>query len=222
MKISKKVYKSHTVLLVIIIIFLLFLIGFLTYSLKEVSKYQESADDKIGASYFTENLPENSVEEKTNNLITFTHPTLGYTVEFPSNWNPQLFTSPAGRSVQLYRDLIIYSPDYDKRSAADTSLSMQKNASILIRAVDTPYKDVEDKFKDNLAAQKIARDIVRIDINGTPAIQYDYSFKNENATAVTMVKDGRWYFIKFQYDNEEVKREYIDTFKNVLNSLKLD
>lgn len=212
---------SISPLLIIVIVFLLFLVGYLSYSIKQLSSYQNQIADQADEQYLTEDPPKNSISYKTKNITTFTHPSLGYTIEFPSGWKPQLFRSPAGRSIQPYRDLILYSPDYNNQESDESSLTLQKNASILIRVAETPYENIEDKFSDNLAAQKIARNVVRLNTNNTPAIQYDYSFQGENATVITMVKDDKWYFIKFQYDNEEIKGKYLDVFNEVFNSLKL-
>lgn len=221
MKTFSKAKQRYHFLLVTIIIILTILVGFLSYTIIELSKYQNNAADRINSQYLTEPPPENSLSQKGKDMHTFTHPGLRYSVDFLSDWNPQLFSSPTGRSIQPYRDFIIYSPGYDINASDDTSLGQQKNASILVRAVDTHYTNIEDKFRDNLAAQKIARNIIRTEINGVPAIQYDYSFKNENATVAVMIKNNLWYFIRFQYDNEEIKRKYMEVFQQVLNSLKL-
>lgn len=220
-RVTKKT-QSYTPLLVTVVVFLLGLVAYLSYSLKQLSDFQNQTLEPTGQQFRTENPPKEALSQKAENTTTFTHPTLKYSVNFPSAWKPQLFISPAGRSLQPYRDLILYSPDYDSQLSNESSLTQQKNASILIRAAETPYENIEDKFGDNIAAQKIARNVIRIDADGIPAIQYDYSFKDENATVVTMIKDGKWYFIKFQYDNEEIKIKYLNTFKEVFNSLELN
>lgn len=222
MKVTTKKESSSSSLFIIVIIFLLGLVGYLSYSLKQLSDFQNNITDPTGQQFLTEDPPKENLSQKTENTTTFTHPTLRYSIDFPSAWNPQLFVSPAGRSIQPYRDLMLYSPDYDPQLSNESSLTEQKNATILIRVAETTYDNSEDKFNDNIAAQKIARDVLQVNVNGIPAIQYDYSFKNENATVITMVRDGKWYFIKFQYDNEEIKRKYMNTFMEIFNSLRIN
>jgi hypothetical protein len=213
---------SSSPALITVIVFLLGLVGYLSFSLKQLSDFQNNITDPTNQQFPTEDPPKENLSQKMENTTTFTHPTLRYSIDFPSAWNPKLFVSPAGRSIQPYRDLVLYSPDYDPQLFNESSLTQQKNASILVRVAETTYDNTEEKFNDNIAAQKIARDVQQVNVNGVPAIQYDYSFKDENATVITMVRDGKWYFIKFQYDNEEIKRKYMDTFKEVFNSLRIN
>ncbi|MBI2442291.1 MAG: hypothetical protein HYV40_00090 [Candidatus Levybacteria bacterium] len=153
----------------------------------------------------------------SNGASMFTHPQLGYTLIVPTDWNARIYHSPAGAAVVPYEDVIILSPDYMQR-AEGVAPEIAKGASIFIRGAETSYKSTEERFQNNAVAQRIAKDVKRITVAGNPAIQYSYTVDGESATNVTLVKDGIWYLIKFQYADENAYQQYKAAFEEVINN----
>ena len=205
----------------ILIIFLLGVVIYLTTVIFQFSSQLSTTDkNALYSSSATEDVPTGELKMLSSNITQFTHPTLGYTVDFPSDWAPKLFKSLAGNAVQPYKDLIIYSPDYKENETTEALSDTSQGASILVRVSETHYPTIEEKFKENITAHKIARNVTRTTINSLTAIQYDYSIDGENATNITMVENGYWYLIKYQYANEETKNRYKNIFDEVKNTFK--
>lgn len=211
--------SSNSITYYKVVVFILFLlVVYLYYTLIQLSKSLDTVRYEQGGQLITQDPPKGSIVKKTGGIQEFTHPSLKYSVNFPSSWKPQFFKSIAGKAVQPYRDFIAYSPDYQLKAIYEPSIILQDGASILIRGEDTKYTNIEEKFEENVIAQKIARNITKNTINGIPIIQYDYSANNENATNVVMIKNGIWYLFKFQYTDEATKREYLEIFQSMLKS----
>ncbi len=207
--------------LIILIIFLLIVVAILSFTIVNISRQIDVPDSKTDTQSFTKTPPASSLSTKASNLVEFTHPIVKYSLDFPSVWKPLIYKSIAGQAVVPYDDLVIFSPDYQQETIPDTTTQIHTGASILVRVTETHYDNIEKKFAENAIAQKIARNVTKININGTTAIQYDYSTNGENATNVTFTKNGLWYLVKFQYKDEETKRQYLSVFQDLLNSLKL-
>jgi len=222
-KIVRKKHFSYTPFLIAIIILLLIFVGYLLNSISQLSQYQNTiGNNTANFQHNKANPPQDSITKKSDSLTTFTHPVLRYTIDFPSAWTAKLYTSPAGYTIQPYRDLILYSPGFNPQAVDETNALSGQNALILMRVTKTSYKTIDDKFRNNLTAQEIATNIEKIKVNGVDAIQYDYSVKNESATVVTLVKNNLWYYVTFQYTNQVVRRQYVSVFQEVINSLKLN
>lgn len=151
--------------------------------------------------------------------VVFVHPKLEYTFSYPSDWRPQVYKSPAGLAVQPYTDYIIFSPDYVVKDTMDSS-TILKGASIFIRGVEVPDKTIEDRFARNILAQKVASSVSRITIDGVPAIAYTYSNEGENATNTTLIKNGKWYLLKYEYGNQSDKDANQAVYQQVLDSFR--
>ncbi|MEN9407916.1 MAG: PsbP-like protein [Candidatus Parcubacteria bacterium] len=217
---NKKISENSNKLLISIIVILLISIILLSYKLYTVTLMQSFTDDTINSVISaTIPLPEETITKTPAGLL-FTNPELGYTVNIPDGWTQREYKSLAGSAVQPYRDVIFLSPDYLEDNSDNADLNIEEGASIFIRGTDTVYKTIEERFANNVVAKRVATNVTRLNIHGIPAIQYEYELTGENVTNLTMIKDGIWYLIKFQYADSEAEVKYENVFKSVINSFK--
>lgn len=202
------------------IVILLVCIMFLSYRLYTVNlkdaRVNEPHNSVLSA---TVPLADNLVTDTANGLI-FTDPELGYTVKVPERWSRREYRSLAGTAVQPYKDVIFLSPDYQEDSSNNVAVNVEEGASIFIRGTDTVYKTIEERFANNAVAKRVATNVTRYNLNGIPAIQYEYEITGENVTNVTLIKDGIWYLIKFQYADSQAQVRYDEIFKEIINSFQ--
>lgn len=217
---NKQIYESNNKLLISIIIILLIGIILLSYKLYSITLMQspttEANNSVLSA---TVPLPENTISETPDGLL-FTNPELGYTVNIPDGWTQREYKSLAGSAVQPYRDVIFLSPDYLEDNTDNADLNIEEGASIFIRGTDTVYNSIEERFANNVVAKRVATNVTRLNIHGVPAIQYEYELTGENVTNLTLIKDGIWYLIKFQYADSEAEVKYENVYKSVISSFK--
>ncbi|MDP3941796.1 MAG: hypothetical protein Q8Q49_05830 [bacterium] len=201
-----------------IIVVLLITIVFLTYKLYTQTLQQASFSSKAsGVFTITVPLPDSSLS-KTPEGSLLTSSQLGYTVIVPEGWVAREYQSLAGAAVQPYEDIIFLSPDFAETNASPTDGNISEGASIFIRGLDTIYKTIEDRYANNVVAKKVATNITRRTLNGNPIIQYEYELTGENVTNATLIKNGKWYLIKFQYADSAAKVRYESAFEQVLSS----
>lgn len=176
----------------------------------------------FGMQYFSSRTPMiSSVTPSADGTTTlYAHPKLGYTLTYPSDWKIKIFKSPAGAAVQPYSDFVIYSPDYAVTVGPDQSTTVLKGASIFVRGLEVPDKTIEDRYARNILAQKIANRVTRMTIDGVPSIQYAYSFEGENAINTTLIKNGKWYLIKYEFGSDNDRDAYMPVFEQVMNTFK--
>ena len=217
---NKQIYESNNKLLISIIIILLIGIILLSYKLYSITLMQspttEANNSVLSA---TVPLPENTISETPDGLL-FTNPELGYSVNIPDGWTQREYKSLAGSAVQPYRDVIFLSPDYLEDNTDNADLNIEEGASIFIRGTDTVYNSIEERFANNVVAKRVATNVTRLNIHGVPAIQYEYELTGENVTNLTLIKDGIWYLIKFQYADSEAEVKYENVYKSVISSFK--
>lgn len=208
---------SYNFLVIIILVLLLFvaLLSYKLYTLTIKDSGNVLPQNSVIAA--TSPLPENLVQNTPEGAV-FTDPELGYTVEVPEGWMKREYSSLAGTAVQPYKDIIFLSPDYQEDTSRNADVIVEAGASIFIRGTDTIYKTIEERFANNVVAKRVATNVTRYSLNGIPAIQYQYEITGENVTNVTLIKDGIWYLIKFQYADSQAQVEYEEVFKQVINS----
>ena len=208
-------------LLIGIIILLLLSVVLLSYKLYTVTLKSTVSSNTVNNTVIaaTIPLPEDTVTDTPAGSL-FTNPELGYTVILPEGWARREYQSLAGTAVQPYRDVIFLSPDYQEDNSHSSDVAIEEGASIFIRGTDTIYKTIEERFANNVVAKRVATNVTRLDVNGIPAIQYEYEITGENVTNVTLIKDGIWYLIKFQYADSAAQVRYEKVFQDVISSFK--
>ena len=206
-----------------IIILLLMAVAFLTYkiyglSLKLVNSQVTTGQHGLDA--ITSPVSQNELSKTAQGINTFTHPNLGYTVTVPDLWTPRIYHSLAGTAIVPYEDIIFLSPDYKQTIPNVVTPILESGASIFIRGAETNYTTIEERFANNIVAQKVATNVVHRSINGIPVVQYEYELNGENVTNITLIKNGIWYLIKFQYADSEEKVRYARVVEQVASSLR--
>lgn len=151
--------------------------------------------------------PDDSVQKKS--WTTFTHPTAGYIVQYPSNW--------IGGIVN--QDFSVKSPDY-QMSSEDFPV-LEKGAEFLIRVKKTNHSTIDDVFNNDPLASKIAFNKTTMTVDGLPAIQYDFDYEGYRATETILTKNGNYYAVMYRYVDDTSKLHYWNDYIRLLSSFKI-
>jgi hypothetical protein len=151
-----------------------------------------------------------------NGMVVYEHATAHYTLEYPSSWASEVVPKGLGNDYEM---LYIRSVDYQKKDAV-----LLKGAQIIVRVQNTNAKSINDVDNNSYGIYSsyglyYGMNKTRITFNDFEAIQYDLT--NELATGTEFVKEGKHYFIKYIYVNENSKHDKWNTYLNILRSFKL-
>jgi hypothetical protein len=158
------------------------------------------------------------ITEVTSSWANFTHPVVGYSMEYPASWTGGLDEIPEA-IVQDYQDFSIESPDHQVSEGYPV---LEKGAEFLVRVEKTQYFSIVDIFNNDSLAQEIAFDKTTTKVDGLEAIQYDYSYEGHRATMTIFTKKGNYYTVRYRYvDNDSKQNNWVDYIR-LLNSFKLE
>lgn len=166
----------------------------------------------------TDSVPKpTTTAEVIDGWTRFTHPVVGYTMEYPISWTGGLNEIPEA-IVQDYQDFYIESPDYQISEGYPV---LEKGAELFVRVEKTQYSTIDDIFNNDPLAPGIAFDKTTITVDGLEAIQYDYSYEGHRATITIFTKNGNFYTVKYRYvDNQSRQTNWNDYIK-LLSSFKV-
>ena len=157
-----------------------------------------------------------STTEVTGGWAKFTHPIVGYSMEYPASWTGGLIEIPED-IVQDYQDFSIESPDHQISKGYPV---LEKGAEFLVRVEKTQYSTTDDIFNNDLLATEIAFDKTTTIVDGLEAIQYDYSYEGHRATMAIFTKNGNYYTVKYRYVDNDSRQNNWDVYRRLLTSFK--
>lgn len=149
--------------------------------------------------------------------ISYSHPKLRYTLEYPKSWNGGTKKITEGLN-QKYEDFETKSSDY--KLSTEGIEHLVKGASFFIRAENTIEDKIEEQFNKDSLLVEIATNKKNVTVDGQNAIQFDYGYESQTATVTIFIKNKIYYFIKFVYPNASEKNNYWDEYLELLKSFK--
>ncbi len=147
----------------------------------------------------------------------FTHPVVGYSIEYPADWTGGLKEIPED-IVQDYQDFSIESPDHQ---ISEGFPLLEQGAEFLIRVEKTRYSTIDDIFEEDPLAPEIAFDKMTTTVDGIEAIQYDTSYEGHRATTTIFTKNGDYYAVKYRYVDDDSRGNNWDDYRRLLSSFKV-
>lgn len=197
--------------LVILVCFVIFGIG--GYYLGTQKKSPSSLTTETP---YPTNLPPPTTQPSviTNGWIKFTHPAIGYSFDYPTNWKGSMQEIPEGIK-QDYQDFNIESPDH---KISEGYPVLEQGAELFIRAEKTTKNSIDDIFNSDPLASDIASNKTFTTVDGQRAIQYDYSYEGHVATMTIFTKNGIYYTVKFRYVDKNGKQALWNDYVRLLTS----
>ncbi len=163
----------------------------------------------------TDSVPSpTTITEVTSGWANFTHPVVGYSMEYPASWTGRLNEVFI---VQDYQDFSIESPDHQISEGYPV---LEKGAEFVVRVEKTQYSNVDDIFDNDPLAPEIAFDKTKVTVDGLEAIQYDYSYEGHRATMTIFTKNGNYYTVKYRYVDNDSRQNNWDDYGRLLTSFK--
>lgn len=153
---------------------------------------------------------------------TYTHPQLKYTVTIPKGWTAERPDFPTPDTLYAYTSLDLNSPDYH-RSDEDPAFEgidyIAQGAQIYISARHSRFPTIEETFQDDeyMRDRPNRKDLI---VAGDEAIQVDYGFENIEAVVTLFLHEGVQYTILYSYTLGDDRNQYIDVYRDVLDSLR--
>jgi hypothetical protein len=158
-----------------------------------------------------------TITEVTGGWANFTHPVVGYSMEYPVNWTGGLNEIPEA-IVQDYQDFSIESPDHQISEGYPV---LEKGAEFFVRVEKTQYSTIDDIFNNDPLASEIAFDKTTTTVDGLEAIQYDFSYEGHRATMTIFTKNGNYYTVKYRYANNDSRQNNWDDYRKGADPKKL-
>ena len=155
-------------------------------------------------------------------LCFYEHPSLGYTLEYPSSWTGGTQETPEHSSIE-YAWFSIYSPDYKLSDLSEGIPAVESGAEILVWGETTEDRTVDEYFENDIWAKAVAVNKQYTTISGQRAIQYDHGVHDyEGVAAITtiFIKNGILFRITVDHAYIEGKTEFWQDYTAVLASFR--
>lgn len=215
-KAIKKPTKLPIILMVIITLIALAIsvyLGYQNYLLKQQISQSPTASPSP-----TDSVPNpTATSELINGWTKFTHPVVGYEMEYPANWTGGLNDIPEAIE-QDYQDFYIESPNHQISEGYPV---LESGAEFFIRVEKTQYLTTEEIFNNDPLAPEIAFDKIATTVDGLEAIQYDYSYEGHRATMTIFTKNDNYYIVKYRYVDNQSRQTNWDDYIKLLSSFKI-
>lgn len=158
-----------------------------------------------------------TTSEVINEWTKFTHPAVGYAIEYPANWTGRLNEIPEVIE-QDYQDFYIESPNHQVSKGYPV---LENGAEFFVRVEKTQYSTIEEIFNNDPLAPEIAFDKTTTKVDGLGAIQYDYNYEGHRATMTIFTKNGNYYTVKYRYVNNQSRQTNWNDYIKLLSSFKI-
>jgi hypothetical protein len=216
---GKSVMRKILLIIGILLGFVLF--GFLGYyigvnkqGLEMVSDFPIPTTSSLSPT--TTSLP--TVAELADGWNKFTHPTVGYTFEYPPGWSGGL-VEIENPPEKVYEYFNVKSPDYKLHREYP---SLKEGAEFSVTVKTTNEQTVDEIFDSDTLISHIAFNKSYVTVDSQQAIQYDFSYETDNATKTIFIKDDLHYSIGFRYVDKQGKQAGWDDYQRLLLSFKME
>ena len=149
--------------------------------------------------------------------ISFTHPVIGYTIKYPSEWHMEEYDTK--KDDPQITKIIFSSPDFETASPYE---SVETGAEIHIYTHPTDQTIVEDELQINhYLLYVVAENVTDVTIADESGIQFDWGYETHNGTTTMFIKNGITYqiFYRYRHDNAS-KRQYWEEYQYILDTFK--